>query len=333
MLNKANTVLDEKATTASKLTWVVILLSCLLFTTITSAHNQVVVVPMAGDDLTPLKNIVTVAKENGDFTSPVAAMASITDATSSNPYLVVIAPGLYTLQNAFLVAQQLEMKEYVSIVGSGQNVTILSTAKSSASPSASAAVVVGANNASVRDLTIKNVPGAFSTAANAIGIFIEGASPTISDVTISVAANRNFQYGVRNVSNDLSGGSASPILSGVTISMSGSNNSQTGVYNIKSSGDAGSGPELLNVKIDVENANGTGYGVLNDTASDFAIIRGSKISAPNQSVRASTGSSSTETIISDSILFGAITGDPKCNFVYQYGTSLNEDCAVEIILE
>ena len=50
------------------------------------AHNRVVIVPLGGDDAKPLQNVVTVSKANGDFTDPVTAMASITDASAENPY-------------------------------------------------------------------------------------------------------------------------------------------------------------------------------------------------------------------------------------------------------
>ena len=60
-----------------------------------------------------LKNVVTVAKGKGQFTDPVAAVNSISDASVDNPYLVVIGPGVYTL------TQTLVMKEYVDIEGSG----------------------------------------------------------------------------------------------------------------------------------------------------------------------------------------------------------------------
>ncbi len=58
----------------------------------TFAANKVVVIPLMGDN-PPLKNIVTVARANGKFTDPVAAVNSITDASASNPYLVVIGSG------------------------------------------------------------------------------------------------------------------------------------------------------------------------------------------------------------------------------------------------
>ena len=43
------------------------------------AQTKVVVVPMGGDAM-PMQNIVTVAKKNGDYTDPVEAMESISDA-------------------------------------------------------------------------------------------------------------------------------------------------------------------------------------------------------------------------------------------------------------
>jgi hypothetical protein len=55
----------------------------------------------------PLKNVITVAKANGKFKDPVAAVNSIIDASVSNPYLVVIGPGVYT------ITQTLVMKPYV----------------------------------------------------------------------------------------------------------------------------------------------------------------------------------------------------------------------------
>ncbi len=77
------------------------------------AQTKVVVIPL-GDDAKPLKNVISVAKANGKFTDPVAAVNSISDASAANPYLVVIGPGVYT------ITQTLVMKPYVDIVGSGE---------------------------------------------------------------------------------------------------------------------------------------------------------------------------------------------------------------------
>lgn len=63
-------------------------------------------------------NVVVVAKSGGDFSDPVAALASIVDASATNRYLVKIMPGEYRI-GAWL------LKSYVDIEGSGTGVTSL----------------------------------------------------------------------------------------------------------------------------------------------------------------------------------------------------------------
>jgi len=59
-------------------------------------------------------NTIRVATSGGDFSDPVAALNSITDSGPDNPYLVTIGPGTYDIG-----AQQLILKPYVRVVGSG----------------------------------------------------------------------------------------------------------------------------------------------------------------------------------------------------------------------
>ena len=66
------------------------------------AHNSVVVVPLI--TAKRLGNVVTVSHSGGDFTDPIAAVASITDASFTNPYVVMIGPGLYTLNQTLEMA-------------------------------------------------------------------------------------------------------------------------------------------------------------------------------------------------------------------------------------
>ena len=152
-----------------------------------TAQTRVVVIPLPGDDSKPLKNIITVAKANGDFSNPVTAVNSITDASAGNPYLVVIGPGVYDL------TQTLVMKEYVDIVGSGENVTRLTGAISTGSHDASSAIISGENNASLCSLTVENTGGS----SYSIALFNSGASPIVKDVAATASAEIG-SYGVSN---------------------------------------------------------------------------------------------------------------------------------------
>jgi hypothetical protein len=116
------------------------------------AADKVVVIPLFGHGK-PLKNVVTVAKSGGKFTDPVAAVNSITDASENNPYLVVIAPGVYTL------TQTLVMKPWVDITGSGENVTKLTGAISSGYDGSGSAIVKSAARTVLSDLTVVNTGG------------------------------------------------------------------------------------------------------------------------------------------------------------------------------
>ena len=66
--------------------------------------------------------VINVAKSGGDFTSPIAAMNSIKDASSNRRYKIKIGPGEYKLG----FGKQLVMKPYVSLEGAGTGRTIIS---------------------------------------------------------------------------------------------------------------------------------------------------------------------------------------------------------------
>ena len=93
------------------------------------------------------QNVVVVAKSGGDYTGVQAAIDSITDAAAGNPYLVWVAPGVYS--------ETVTMKPYVHLQGAGQEATIItSTAGSSAWPPTGYADL--ASDTSLRDLTVGN---------------------------------------------------------------------------------------------------------------------------------------------------------------------------------
>ncbi len=159
-----------------------------------------------------LQNVVTVSPNGGDFTDPVTAINSITDAESDNPYLVVIGPGVYTL------SQPLIMKSYVSIRGAGEKVTKLTGAISDKFDNSSSAIITGTDNATLSDLTVENVGG--STIS--IALYNLNNSLNISSVTL-IASGGTYNQGVYNHGS-------SPVMTNVTATASGGTNSY-GVQN------------------------------------------------------------------------------------------------------
>ena len=205
-----------------------------------AAQNKVVVIPL--NSAKKLNNVVTVSATGGDYTDPVAAVNSITDASAANPYLVLIGPGVYTL------TQTLVMKPYVTVAGSGQGATKLTGAISSSAADENSALVSGADNVVLGDLTIANTGGEYS-----IALYNENASPDIRDVTVT-AFGGSGSFGVCN-------SNSSPSMINVTATASGGTQSY-GVYNISSS------PCMTNVTATGNASGGTlSIGVFNVNSS------------------------------------------------------------------
>ncbi len=104
-----------------------------------------------------LANVVWVATSGGDFTSLSAALASITDSSETNPYVIKIAPGIYT------ETAQVVLKNYVDVEGSGQDVTTITcecgvNGQGSTGAATLLAGEPGVDNitAEIRHLTVKN---------------------------------------------------------------------------------------------------------------------------------------------------------------------------------
>lgn len=95
-------------------------------------------------------NVVTVALAGGDFTSVQAAIDSITNASGSNPYLVLIGPGTYT--------GRVTLKTGVHLRGSGQSLTALSAPGAATCPNAF--TLQGVEFSEVSELMVINEGGA-----------------------------------------------------------------------------------------------------------------------------------------------------------------------------
>lgn len=114
------------------------------------------------------------------------AMASITDASSTKPYLLKIEPGVYDLGT-----NELGMKEWVDVEGSGEGVTMI-TGTGGDSPAASP-VVRGASNAQLRYVTLSS----FSEDTNGVGYYAgTDVSADLFKVTVRATNASSFGYGV-----------------------------------------------------------------------------------------------------------------------------------------
>ncbi|MFZ1398832.1 MAG: pectinesterase family protein, partial [Candidatus Promineifilaceae bacterium] len=128
------------------------------------------------DDGATYDHVVTVAKSGGDFTSVASALSSITDSSSTNRYLVRVMPGVYT--EASLVT----VKSYVHVQGAGPNVTVITSSRSSGTPSNASATVDLLDNGRISNATVRN------TGTGTFGIALYSAQTSRDAVVDNVVA-------------------------------------------------------------------------------------------------------------------------------------------------
>jgi hypothetical protein len=113
------------------------------------------------------------------------ALAGITNASETNPYLLKVEPGVYDLG----VAPGLVMKPWVDVEGSGEGVTTLTAA---GNLGWSDATVQGASNAELRLLTVKNT----GVADKAFAVHSAAASFRMTRVTAAAAGGTSYSRAV-----------------------------------------------------------------------------------------------------------------------------------------
>ena len=117
--------------------------------------------------------------------SLMAALSHVTDNSASRPYLLKMEPGIYDLGGEALL-----MKPYVDVEGSGEGVTTIRSSIDSGF-----GVVVGSDNAELRDLTVRST----STGSVGVGFSSDTTAMRLSRVTV-VASGAAVNYALR-VSN------------------------------------------------------------------------------------------------------------------------------------
>jgi hypothetical protein len=135
-------------------------------------------------------------------TELLEAMANITNASATNPWLIKLDAGVFDLGTSSLV-----MKPYVDIEGSGEDVTTITAVTNQTSLFGT---VVGASNAELRFLTVVGTTAAtYATALTA-----NQTSPRLTHVTLTatVPPGTNIAVGLQSIIG-------TPVLTEVTVKM------------------------------------------------------------------------------------------------------------------
>jgi len=275
--------------------------------------------------VSPARVIWVAVDSTGDHPSLSLALAAIPDAAVDKPYVIKIAPGIYT------ETEPVVLKTYVDVEGSGQNTTTINCACITGNAAVISATTI---TAEIRHLTINNTGGGFL----AFGVYTNGvADGSFSMLHVTATATGSTgNYGVNNTSSSPSMnnvtatatggttgagvynfGSSSPSMNNVTATATGGIGNY-GVYNISSS------PSMNNVTATGEkiadNGLSTAFGVYNSDSSAPVIssspsIRNSSITGSTNSIR-NSGTSSAQ--VADTMLGGPVVagGGVACVGVY-----------------
>jgi hypothetical protein len=228
-------------------------------------------------------NVIWVATSGGDFISFSAALASITDASEDNPYVIKVAPGVYSETTG------IDLKSYVDIEGSGEGVTFLRGFGSNVDPSVdgSSATVraLGVITVELRNLTVESygtgktdgvpiwikdttdslrlthVTASGFGGGESYGIRTQNASPVLNFVTATAENATTFGYGM------LIKDGSSPILNHITASSTGSLQENHGIISVAAS------PTMNDVTATASGGTDFNAGVTNNAASSPTLTK------------------------------------------------------------
>jgi hypothetical protein len=173
----------------------------------------------------------------------LSAVAGITDASATKPYVVKVDPGIFNLGTSSLT-----MKQYVDLEGTGQLATVIQGTGQMTNLNG---VINAAANAEVRELQVQSQASGNNVS---IGIFASNVNTSIRDVTIVSTGGTALSatYGIRNLD-------ANSTIQGVTITATGGGS----VYGMSMVGlSNASAPFVRRAVVSVSSsAGGTGYGI------------------------------------------------------------------------
>ncbi len=171
--------------------------------------------------------IVHVAPSGGDFTTVSAALASITDAGPTRPYLVQVGPG------TFAEAGNVALKDWVDIAGAGRAATTIALAGTLSatgtvhtevrdlSITAPATAVTISTTTPALALRFTRLDISVSSTGGATGVAIDHASPLLSDVAVTVVSPATSDLVGHNAIGVYVANGSAPELVDVTASVSG----------------------------------------------------------------------------------------------------------------
>jgi hypothetical protein len=127
----------------------------------------------------------------------IAAIAGITTASATNPYLIKIEPGIYDVG-----ATRFQMKEWVDVEGSGIDVTTI-RGPGTSDMTGFFGVVLGASHSEIRDLTIDVYGDADEVSPNALGMSLYDVVDQRIYRVRFLATGGVLQWGVRSVDSSV----------------------------------------------------------------------------------------------------------------------------------
>lgn len=198
------------------------------------------------------------------FTTIQAAINSISAAGPQVQYQVAIGPGTYN--------ENITMKDYVYVIGSGQDNTIITAA---GQMNFASGTVNSASNCGIGDLSIIATGGPWGVCP--MGIKICGAGQFhISGVTINSSDSNLGGNNVRGISNEVGSYSGNVIVGSSTILASGA--AQSGITGIEAFGIGGQGFTLF-IELSTINVQGSqSFGVTTAVGAS-AMLEDTKIIA------------------------------------------------------